>query len=175
MKLNLVSSINSSKLWWWNTWNIMKSSIWFYANLNYFELRSFKISLKKFHTLVYTVTGIFRLIKNLFRANIESGLNTPDTSLSLPQGVLHFLCACASPLECLVWLIFLLRKYHSLKPDNSFFFSTWSTNGQTYQWSLKPEMKPERTHYTVLLLHCINTFTVTLKGRHIEKTAQHWG
>lgn len=34
---------------------------------------------------------MLRLIKNLFRAGIESSsLNTPDTSLSLPQGVLDF-------------------------------------------------------------------------------------
>lgn len=34
------------------------------------------------------------LIKNLFRANTESSVNTPNTSLSVPDGVLNVFSAC---------------------------------------------------------------------------------
>ncbi len=51
------------------------------------------------------------LIKNLFRASIESGSpNTPDTSLSLPEGVLYFfLGTSASTFECLVQIILVTK------------------------------------------------------------------
>ncbi len=50
------------------------------------------------------------LIKNLFRASIESSSpNTPDTSLSLPEGVLYFFGTSASTFECLVQIILVTK------------------------------------------------------------------
>lgn len=56
---------------------------------------------------------VCRLIKNVFRASIESSLNTPETSLSLPQGMVNSSCTCTSSSEC--WLLFILRERDSWK------------------------------------------------------------
>lgn len=49
----------------------------------------------------------------------SSGLNIADTSLSLPQGVLDLF---AHVLPYFVQILFVLRKHHSLKLENLFFF-----------------------------------------------------